>query len=54
MLFTKPPIKYTDMAIYVDEIVAKGKDQITEKEAETVFEYLYHLGFMLAHKNKYF
>lgn len=54
MLFTKPPIKYTDMAIYVDKTVAKGRENLTEQEENTIFEYLYHLSFMLAHKNKYF
>ena len=53
MLFTKPnDVRYVDMCIYIDEIVARGNP--TEKELEKVFEYLYHLSFMLAHKKKYF
>lgn len=54
MLFVKPDMKYTDMAIYIDKTVAKGKDNLTEQEENTVFEYLYHLCFMLAHRGKYF
>lgn len=53
MLFTKPSnLKYTDMAIYVDSIVEKGEP--TEQELNKCFEYIYHIGFMLAHKHKYF
>lgn len=53
MLFTKPNnMKYTDMCIYVDEIVQK--ENPTEQELNLVFEYIYHIGFMLAHKHKYF
>lgn len=52
MLFQKPNIKYTDMCIYVDSIIAK--DDPSEKELQKCFEYIYHIGFMLAHKHKYF
>lgn len=52
MLFSKPNIKYTDMCIYVDDIV--NKDEPTEQELNKCFEYIYHIGFMLAHKHKYF
>lgn len=52
MLFTKPNMKYTDMCIYVDSIVEK-KDP-SEQELNKCFEYIYHIGFMLAHKHKYF
>lgn len=52
MLFSKPNIKYTDMCIYVDDIVNKGEP--TEQELNKCFEYIYHIGFMLAHKHKYF
>lgn len=52
MLFIKPNMKYTDMCIYVDSVVKK--DNPTEQEINTCFEYIYHIGFMLAHKHKYF
>ncbi len=52
MLFSKPNIKYTDMCIYVDSIVEK--ENPTEQELNKCFEYIYHIGFMLAHKHKYF
>ena len=54
MLFSKPNIKYTDMCIciYVDSIVEK--ENPSEQELNKCFEYIYHLGFMLAHKHKYF
>lgn len=55
MLYVKPKdLKYTTMAIYVDDVVKKGKDNLTREEENKVFEYLYHLSFMLAHKHKYF
>lgn len=40
------------MCIYVDDIV--NKDEPTEQELNKCFEYIYHIGFMLAHKHKYF
>lgn len=52
MLFQKPNIKYTDMCIYVDSIVEK--ESPTEQELNKCFEYIYHIGFMLAHRHKYF
>lgn len=53
MAFQKPKgLKYTDMCIYIDGIVARGNP--TEDEKNKIFEYLYHLAFMLAHKKKYF
>ena len=52
MLFTKPNMKYTDMCIYVDSIV--NKEDPSEQELNKCFEYIYHIGFMLAHKHKYF
>lgn len=53
MLFTKPAnLKYTDMAIFVDSIIQK--ENPTEQELSLAFEYIYHIGFMLAHKHKYF
>lgn len=53
MLFKKPNIKYTDMCIYVDSIVNR-EEPPTEQELNKCFEYIYHIGFMLAHKHKYF
>ena len=53
MLYTKPKdVRYVDMCIYIDDKVKKGNP--TEKEINLIFEYLYHLSFMLAHKHKYF
>ena len=53
MTFKKPNIKYTDMCIYIDDLVAKG-EKLTEEQEEKCFVYLYHLVFMLSHKHKYF
>lgn len=49
MIISKPPIKYTEMAIYVDEhAYTDGCDY------EKVFACLYYLALMLAYKNKLF
>lgn len=53
MIFSKPNIKYTEMCIYVDSIVNK-QEKPTEEELNKCFEYIFHVGFMLAHKHKYF
>lgn len=52
MLFSKPNIKYTDMCIWIDDLIQRGNP--TEEELNKAYEYVYHLGFMLAHKHKYF
>lgn len=53
MLYTKPKgVRYTDMAIYIDEHVY-NENKTLEEEA-TIYEYLYHLVNMLAHKHNYF
>lgn len=53
MLYTKPKgVRYTDMAIYIDEH-AYREDKTLEEEA-TIYEYIYHLINMLAHKHNYF
>ncbi len=53
MTFNKPKnVKYTDMCIYVDSKVQQ--DSITDEEASLCYEYLYHIIYMLAVKNKYF
>ena len=48
-MIPKPPIKYTDMAIYIDSHIYTD-----DCDDEKVFIYLYHLALMLAHKNKLF
>lgn len=45
----KPPIKYTEMAIYIDNHIYTD-----DCDDEKVFLYLYHLSLMLAYKNKIF
>lgn len=53
MLYVKPKnIRYVDMCIYIDNKVKEGNP--SEEEINIIFEYLYHLSFMLAHKHKYF
>ena len=50
MLFYKPKnLKYTTMAIYIDEHVYTD-----DCNDNLVFEYLYHLSYMLAHQGKFF
>lgn len=49
MLYEKPPIKYTDMAIYIDSHIYSG-----DYDEEKVFIYLYHLIWMLSHQSKLF
>lgn len=51
MTYSKPNVRYVDMAIYIDEHVYK---QTTEVEDNLIYEYLYHLAIMLARKGKYF
>lgn len=53
MIFPKPDLKYTEMAMYIDERTSSKKD-LTEHELENIYIYLYHLVRMLAYKNKYF
>lgn len=52
MLYKKPDIRYVDMCIFIDEKVASGN--ATEQDIDLIYQYLYHLIFMLAHKHKYF
>ena len=49
MLASKPPIKYTEMAMYIDNHIYTD-----DCDDNKVFLYLYHLSLMLAHKNKLF
>lgn len=52
MLYEKPNMKYTDMAIYVDKHMSD--DPLDEQVATNMFIYIYHIVFMLAHVNKLF
>lgn len=53
MLYTKPKdVRYVDMCIFIDKKVKEGN--LSDKDVDLIFEYLYHLSFMLAHKHKYF
>ena len=52
-LFKKPKnIRYTDMAIYIDENIYR--EDLDEAEKEKLYEYLYHIAKMLAYKEKLF
>lgn len=53
MIFKKPKMKYTEMAIFIDE-KTNSENDISEHDIELIYKYLYHLIFMLAHKQKYF
>ena len=53
MLYEKPKnVKYTDMAIYIDNNVYRN--DLTEEEENLIFQYLYHISEMLAYKSRYF
>lgn len=49
MTIPRPPIKYTEMAIYIDNHIYTD-----DCDDDKVFIYLYYLSLMLAHKNKLF
>lgn len=52
MMYKKPQIKYTDMAIYIDK---HAYDENPSEEVNNlIFEYLYHICQMLAYKARYF
>lgn len=53
MIFPKPNIKYTEMAMYIDEKVNSG-EKLSEHECELIYVYLYHLIRMLSYKKHYF
>lgn len=53
MIFPKPDIKYTEMAMYIDEKI-NSENKLSEKELELIYVYLYHLIRMLAYKKHYF
>lgn len=53
MIFQKPrKVSYVDMCIYVDNKVQQ--DTLTDEEASLCYQYLYHIIYMLAVKQKYF
>lgn len=49
MTYNKPNMKYTDMCIYID---AHAYEE--DRDDNLIFEYLYHISNMLAHKSNYF
>ena len=49
MLYEKPQIKYTEMAMYIDSHIYSN-----DCDDDKVFIYLYHLSLMLAYKYKLF
>lgn len=50
MIYKKPEnLKYTDMAIYIDSHI-----YCADCNDELIYEYLYHICFMLANQNKFF
>lgn len=53
MTFKKPKnVRYVEMAMYIDEKIKQ--DKISEDESSLIYEYLYHLIYMLSVKNRYF
>ena len=53
MIFKKPKdVRYVEMAMYVDEKIKQ--QNISEEESSLIYEYLYHLIYMLSVKHKYF
>lgn len=53
LAFKKPEnMKYTDMCIYIDKTVYK--DSLTEEEEALIYQYIYHVCYVLACKGKYF
>lgn len=53
MLYPKPKMKYSEMAMYVDEHIYDLENQSPEID-EQMFICIYHIIYMLAHKGKYF
>ena len=51
MIFKKPNIKYTDMAIYIDQNAYLDN---SEEVNNLIFQYIFHLVEMLAYKARYF
>lgn len=48
MFYKKPNVRYVDMAKYIDENPPNGENDVL------IYEYLYHLSNMLAHKRHFF
>lgn len=53
MIFPKPNLRYTEMAMYIDDKTKDGQS-LTEHEEELIYIYLYHIVRMLAYKKHYF
>lgn len=53
MLYQKPKdVKYTDMCIYIDNNIYR--EDLTEDEINLIYQYIYHICYMLARKSKFF
>lgn len=53
MIYKKPKnVRYVDMCMYIDNKIQEGN--ITEEESSVIYQYLYHIIYMLAIKQKYF
>lgn len=53
MIFQKPKnMRYVDMCIFIDNKIASG--DVTDEDAQLIFEYLYHIIYMLSYKHKFF
>ena len=53
MIFPKPDMKYTEMAIFIDNKI-NSLEPLSEKDTELIYIYLYHLVRMLAYKKHFF
>lgn len=51
MIFKKPDMKYTDMAIYIDQNAYQDNSEDVDN---LIFQYIFHLIEMLAYKSRYF
>ena len=52
MIYEMPDMRYVDMCIYIDNTAYK--ENLTEEEQNTIFQYLYFVSYMLASKAKFF
>ena len=53
LAFKKPEgLKYTDMCIYIDNTIYK--EYLSEEEESLIYQYIYHVCYVLACKAKYF
>lgn len=53
MTYEKPAVRYTDMAIFIDNKV-HSNEKLTKEDEDTIYIYLYHLILMLSRKRNYF